>query len=53
LLVYLGGSPGAIVTIVLIATDQVTDLLYSWYSLFAQRLTGLPVMNHPVVPLPA
>jgi hypothetical protein len=36
LLVSLGGSPGTIVTIALIATDQVTDILYAWYSLFAQ-----------------
>jgi hypothetical protein len=35
LTVYLGGSPGTIVTIALITTDQVTDILYAWYSLFA------------------
>jgi DNA-binding beta-propeller fold protein YncE len=34
LVVYLGASPTVFLNFLLITTDQVTDILYSWYSLF-------------------
>jgi hypothetical protein len=38
LVIHLGGSPTVFLNFLLITTDQVTDILYTWYSLFANPL---------------
>jgi hypothetical protein len=36
--ISLGASPSAILTIALVTSDQVSDILYTWYSIFAAPL---------------